>query len=80
VRYALKGPDWLVRRRRKTAFGKMEKYCEGEAFFQVEREYDTDDVVTPYHTADLDADDLLDKGHYKVESYRAIEFRCVAPQ
>lgn len=76
ARYALFGPRWLVRKRRKRAFRLMGKYCEGKDLVRIEKEHTSDHVETPYHTSDLDAEKLLDAGHYKVESYRHILFKC----
>lgn len=78
VRYALKGPELLVRRRRADAFKKMAKYCGGEGLFRVTEELTRDDVETPYHTTDLDPDKLMGQDHYKVEPYRHIRFECEA--
>jgi len=77
VRYALKGPGWLVRGRRKAAFKKMAKYCEGEDLVRVEREYQSEDAMTPFNSSDLDEQKLMEAGHYRVESYRHVLFRCV---
>jgi len=76
ARYALKGPEFLVRRRRANAFKKMAKYCGGEALFRVTGEAVRDDIETPYNSTDLDADKLLAPEHYKVETYRHITFEC----
>lgn len=77
IRYALKGPKSLVRKRRKNAYKKMAEYCEGMKLVRVLKEYTSDDVETPYHVDDLDADKLLDGGHYRIDAYRHIEFECV---
>ncbi len=76
VRYALRGPGWLVRARRRKAFKKMAEYCEGKELVRVEGEYSREDVLTPFHAADLDEKKLLGTGHYQVEEYRHILFRC----
>lgn len=78
VRYALKGPGFLVRKRRADAFKKMARYCGGEASFRVTGETVRDDVETPYNSSDLDAEKLLAPEHYKVETYRHITFECKA--
>lgn len=74
VRYALKGPKWLVARRRKSAFKKMGKVCGGG--FQVLAEEEREDAETPYHVEDLDAAALTEAGHYKIEAFRHITFEC----
>ncbi|MFH1723390.1 MAG: hypothetical protein ABII00_02090 [Elusimicrobiota bacterium] len=77
ARYALKGPVWLVRKRRARAFRKMAGYCEGKDLIRIRKEYSRDDAVTPFQASDLDPAKLLESGHYKVESYRHIIFECI---
>lgn len=79
VRYALKGPGWLVARRRSRALGLLAKACEGETAFRVLAERDEELAETRYTEEDLDADKFLESGHYKVSSYRVLEFECVSP-
>ncbi len=79
VRYALKGPKYLLKKRRKSAFKKMIKHCRGEKLFQIHKEFTRGDVETPYHSTDLTPEKLLEDGHYQVESYRHIVFECVNP-
>ena len=76
LRYALKGPKFLLRARRQDAFRKMAKLCGGEGRVRIEREYDQDDSETPYHVDDINDTTLAEgSGHYKVESYHHIHFR-----
>jgi hypothetical protein len=79
VRYPLKGPGWLVARRRKHAYALMEKHCGGPTFFKVLSEKDAELAETRYIEEDLEADEFLQRGHYKVEKYREVEFECVKP-
>jgi len=79
ARYALKGPGFLVRKRRTDAFKKMAKYCGGETLLRVTEEFTSDDNETPYNSLDLDPENLLGKEHYKVEAYRHLRFECKAP-
>jgi hypothetical protein len=77
VRYALKGPSLLVRKRRADAFKRMARYCEGEDLVRIEKEETREDVETPYYARDLDESIGQQLSHYKVEIYRHIRFRCV---
>ena len=79
VRYPLKGPGWLVARRRKHGYALIEKHCGGPALFKVTGEKDSELAETRYTEEDLDADAFLQRGHYKVERYREVEFECVKP-
>ena len=79
VRYALKGPGWLVAKRRKRAFGLMEKYCGGPQMYKVLGERDAEVSETPYTEDDLDAEKFMQRGHYRVESFREATFECVMP-
>lgn len=77
ARYALKGPGWLVARRRRRAFVLMERQCGGAAKFKVAAERDEERGVTRYTEDDLDAEKFMERGHYKVDSYRVLEFECL---
>ena len=76
VRYALRGPKSVVRRRKKSAYKKMAKACGGEKLFRVKKQYTSEDAETSYKAEDLDADRIISDEHYKVESYRHILFEC----
>ena len=78
VRYALKGPSFLVRKRRSDAFKRMARYCEGEDLVRIEKEETREDVETPYHAQDLSESIGQQLSHYRVETYRHIRFRCVS--
>jgi len=79
ARYAMKGPRWVARKRRKAAFRKMAKYCEGEGLIRIEKEYESEDVMTPFNSTDLDENKLLETGHYRVELYHHMLFHCERP-
>ncbi|MBI3297710.1 MAG: hypothetical protein HYZ75_06075 [Elusimicrobia bacterium] len=79
ARYALKGPGWLVSKRRKRALALIAKRCGGPALFKVAAERDEDVPETRYTEDDLDATTFLERGHYKVEKYRIMEYECLMP-
>lgn len=79
VRFALKGPAWLVAKRRKRAFRLIERYCGGPALFKVSAEREAEIAETPYTEDDLDVDKFMERGHYRVDRYRVVEFECVKP-
>lgn len=79
ARFALKGPGWLVARRRRRAFRLVEKYCGGPRLYKVLRERDAEISETPYTEDDLDVDKFMQRGHYRVESFRVVEFECLKP-
>lgn len=79
LRFALKGPGFVVEGRRKDAFRKMTAYCGGEGSVRVEKEYAREDVETPYNAQDIEETVARNLAHYKIEEYRHIEFRCVNP-
>ena len=79
VRYPLKGPGWLVAKRRKHAYALLGRHCGGPALFKVTSEKEAELAETRYTEEDLEADEFLQRGHYKVERYRVVEFECVRP-
>lgn len=79
VRWALKGPGWLVAKRKARALKLAAAFCGGPGLFKAVAEKDEELAVTRYTEDDLDAEKFADQGHYKVESYRALEFECLKP-
>ncbi|MBI5595964.1 MAG: hypothetical protein HY928_07735 [Elusimicrobia bacterium] len=79
VRFALKGPGWLVAKRRKRAFKLMERYCGGAQYLKVSGERDAEIAETPYTEDDLDVEKFMERGHYRVDSFRVVEFECLKP-
>ncbi len=77
IRYPLKGPERVVRNRRKAAYRKMAQQCGGKTLFRVKREYSREDDSTPFDSTDLEAEKLMADEHYQVEDHRHILFECV---
>ena len=79
VRWALKGPAWLVARRKKRAMTLAAGFCGGPGLLKAVSEKDQELAVTRYTEDDLDAEKFADQGHYKVDTYRVLEFECTKP-
>lgn len=79
VRWALKGPGWLVARRKARAMDLAAGFCGGTGLIKAVLEKDQELAVTRYIEDDLDAEKFANQGHYKVDSYRVLEFECVKP-
>lgn len=79
VRWALKGPGWLVAKRKARGYKLAADFCGGEALLKATSEKDEELAVTRYTEEDLDADKFVDRGHYRVDSYRVMEFECAKP-
>lgn len=79
ARYALKGPGWLVARRRKRAFALMERHCGGPGRFKISVEHDEERGETRFTEDDLDVEKFMERGHYKVDSFRTLEYECLMP-
>ena len=77
IRYPLKGPEKLKRKRHKRAYKRMAKICRGETLFRVMRVYTSEDADTPFSATNLVPEKLLGK-HYTIEKYRHIHFECVS--
>lgn len=79
VRWALKGPGWLVAKRKAKAMELAAGFCGGKDFIKAVLEKDQELAVTRYIEDDLDAEKFTNQGHYKVDSYRVLEFECLKP-
>ena len=79
VRYPLGGARSLLGVRRRDAFRRMARFCGGAAHVKVRREFDRDDSETPYNAGELEEVVALQAEHYRVHSYRHIEFQCTQP-
>lgn len=79
VRWALKGPGWLVARRKARALTLAARFCGGPGLVKAVLEKDQELAVTRYTEDDLDAETFAQRGHYKVDLYRVMEFECVKP-
>lgn len=79
VRYPLGGAKSLRGFRRRDALAKMGRFCGGAAHVKVEREFDRDDMETPYHAGELEEVVALQAEHYRVHPYRHIVFGCTKP-
>ena len=80
LRYPLQGAELAIRKRRERAFKKMAAHCGGKDRFRIKKEYTADDAMTPFPETDLDADKLVDTGHYRIDRYRHITFKCAEPR
>lgn len=76
LRYAIKGGNFMIEKRRKRAFKKMAKHCGGEELFRIKKEYTIEDVETSFQQTDLEAAKLLEQNHYTIERYRHVVFEC----
>lgn len=76
LRYAIKGGNFWVKKRRRRAFKKMARNCGGEKRFGIKKEYTIEDVETSFQQTDLAAAKLLEQDHYTIERYRHIIFEC----
>lgn len=79
VRWALKGPRWLVAKRKAKAYALAAEFCGGGTLLKAVSERDEELAVTRYTEEDLDADKFVDRGHYRVDTYRVMEFECAKP-
>ena len=79
TRWALKGPGWLVARRRRRAQKLAADFCGGETLWKGISEKNEELAVTRYTEDDLDAEKFTERGHYKVDEYRVMEFECIKP-
>ena len=79
VRWALKGPGWLVAKRKARALKLAAGFCGGPEHLKAVLEKDQELAVTRYTEDDLDAETFASRGHYKVDVYRVMEFECVKP-
>lgn len=77
LRYPLKGPRLVVRKRRERAMRKMAAICRGSALFRITREFTSEDSDTEYAERELSSDTLTQSAHYRVDAYRHVEFQCV---
>jgi hypothetical protein len=78
VRWPTRGGGFLVRLRRSDALKRARAHC-GAVPVQVVREWTQDDVDTAYAGDDLSESMRYGLDHYKVESYRHLEFKCARP-
>ena len=79
VRWALKGPGWLVARRKARAMKLAAEFCGGPGLVKAVLEKDQELAETRYTEDDLDAEKFANQGHYKVDVYRVMEFECLKP-
>ena len=79
VRWALKGPGWLVARRKARAMTLAGEFCGGPGLVKGVLEKDQELAETRYTEDDLDAEKFANQGHYKVDVYRVMEFECLKP-
>ena len=79
VRWALKGPGWLVARRKVRAMTLAAEFCGGPGLVKGVLEKDQELAETRYTEDDLDAEKFANQGHYKVDMYRVMEFECSKP-
>lgn len=79
VRWPLKGPGWLVAKRKAKAMKLASEFCGGARYLKALSEKDKELAVTRYVEDDLDAEKFADQGHYKVDVYRELEFECLKP-
>ncbi|TBR21761.1 hypothetical protein EPO15_09490 [bacterium] len=80
VRWALKGPGWLVAKRKARAMKLAAEFCGGPGLVKGVLEKDLELAETRFTEDDLDAETFADRGHYKVDMYRMLEFECEKPQ
>lgn len=77
--WPLKGPSWLVAKRKAKAMRLAAEFCGGAQYLKALSEKDKELAVTRYVEDDLDAEKFADLGHYKVDVYRELEFECLKP-
>ena len=79
ARWALKGPGWLVAKRKAKAMKLAAEFCGGTGLIKAVLEKDQELAVTRYIEDDLDEEKFANQGHYKVDVYRVMEFECLKP-
>ncbi|MBI4423075.1 MAG: hypothetical protein HY554_05080 [Elusimicrobia bacterium] len=77
VRYSLKGPELLVRRRKRDAWEKMALQCGGPDRFRVVDEVAREEAEASYTGEELDEPLKATDRHYAVATRQHVYFECV---